>query len=40
MESQEADDEYLNGRRCDVMELFIELDTNNDNFVDRKDLIK
>merc|ERR1711924_314474 len=35
-----GDQEILDTKRAMAMELFIDLDKNNDNFVDRKDLIK
>jgi Ca2+-binding EF-hand superfamily protein len=37
---KQEDEEKLMDRRSDVMELFMELDRNNDGYVDRKDLIK
>ena len=37
---KERDDTTLKKKRAQTMELFMDLDKNNDNFVDRKDLIK
>ena len=37
---KDYDAKCLQERRADVMELFMELDQNNDGYVDRKDLLK
>ena len=40
MQKQDRDSAHLRKRRAQTMELFMDLDKNNDNFVDRKDLLK
>lgn len=37
---REKDDKITKKKRSQMMEIFMDLDKNNDNFVDRKDLIK
>ena len=37
---REIDEKIMIKKRAQMMEIFMDLDKNHDNFVDRKDLIK